>query len=74
MENSMVDPQKFKNRLPYDSAIPLLVYIQNNWDYDFEEMYAPHVHYSTIYNSQIRKQPKCPLTDEWINIGYTYTK
>ena len=29
-----------------------------------------YVHCSIIYNSQIRKHPKCPLTDEWIMKDY----
>ena len=32
------------------------------------------VHFSTIYNSQEMKQPKCPSTEEWIKkMWYTYT-
>ena len=26
----------------------------------------PNVHSSTIYNSQLLKQPKCPSVNEWI--------
>ena len=26
----------------------------------------PYVHSSTIYSSQTWKQPKCPLTEEWV--------
>ena len=26
----------------------------------------PNVDRSTVYNSQTWKQPRCPLTDEWI--------
>ena len=34
----------------------------------------PSAHCSTIYNSQDRKQLKCPLTNEWIKkIWYIYT-
>ena len=34
----------------------------------------PNVHSSTVYNSQDRKQPERPLTDEWIKkMWYTYT-
>ena len=34
----------------------------------------PNVHCSTIYNSQVMEQPKCPSTDEWINkMWYIYT-
>ena len=34
----------------------------------------PNVHCSTIYNSQVIKQPKCPSADEWLkNMCYIYT-
>ena len=34
----------------------------------------PHVHCSIIYNSKIRKQPKCPSMDEWIKkMWHIYT-
>ena len=34
----------------------------------------PNVHSSTVHNSQDRKQPECPLTDEWIKkMRCTYT-
>ena len=33
----------------------------------------PNVHCSTIYNSQVMEQPKCPATDEWIKkLWYIY--
>ena len=33
----------------------------------------PNVHSSTVHNSQDRKQPECPLTDEWIKkLWYIY--
>ena len=35
----------------------------------------PYVHRNIIYNSQIRKQPKCPSTDEWIKtMWYAHTQ
>ena len=34
----------------------------------------PNVHSSTIYNSQVLKQPKCPSANEWIQkLWYIYT-
>jgi len=34
----------------------------------------PIVHCSTIYNTRTWKQPRCPLTDEWIKkLWYIYT-
>ena len=32
-----------------------------------------NVHCGTIYNSQDVKQPKCPLTKEWMKMWYIYT-
>jgi hypothetical protein len=33
-----------------------------------------HVYCSTIHNSQVWKQPRCPTTDEWIKkMWYLYT-
>ena len=35
---------------------------------------TPCVYSSAIYKTKIRKQPKCPLTDEWIKkMWYIYT-
>ena len=34
----------------------------------------PNVHSSTIYNSQVLEQPKCPSVNEWIKkLWYIYT-
>ena len=34
----------------------------------------PNAHCSTIYNSQVMKQPKCPQIDEWImKMWHIYT-
>ena len=33
-----------------------------------------NIHSSTIHNSQRQKQPKCPLTDKWIDkVWYMHT-
>ena len=54
MENSMEVPQKKKKKieLPYDPAISLLGYIQRKQNQYLEEISAPHVHCSIIYNRQ----------------------
>ena len=41
----------------------------------FEKIPAPlNVHCSTIYHNKTWKQPKCPLTQEWIKkMWYMYT-
>ena len=33
----------------------------------------PYVHSSTFTITKTWKQPKCPLTDEWIKMWYIYT-
>ena len=33
-----------------------------------------HIHCSIIHKSQDWKQPKCPSTDEWTKMWYTYSK
>jgi hypothetical protein len=34
---------------------------------------AYHVYCSTIHNTKLWKQPRCPTTDEWIKKMYLYT-
>ena len=46
-------PQKFKNRTPFDPAIPLLrIYPKETWNTNLKEHKHPYVHCSIIYNSQ----------------------
>ena len=57
---------------PYDPAIPLLGIIpsgKQNW----KRHVFPIVYCSTIYKARTWKQPRCPLTDEWIKKLYIYT-
>ena len=59
--------RKLNIELPYDQAIPLLdIYLDKTFT---EKRHAPlrsKHHYS-------RKQPKCPLIDEWIKMCDIYT-
>ena len=66
--------QKLNIELPYDLAIPLLgiymdkTFIQKN---TWTPMYLEH---SLFTIAKTWKQPKCPLTDEWVKkIWYRYT-
>ena len=61
MKNTMEVPQKLKIEL---AVIPQ----SHSWAYtwtklEFEKI---RVHSSTVPTAQTRKQPKCPLTEEWI--------
>ena len=64
--------QKIKIELQYDLVIPLLgIYldktiIQNDTS-------APMFITALVTIAETRKQPKCPLTDEWIKMQYVYT-
>ena len=73
IENSMKVPQKGKNRVPYDPAIPLLgIYLGKTLIQKdtFTSMFIAALF--TI--AKTWKQPKCPLTDEWIKkMRYIHT-
>jgi hypothetical protein len=48
----------------YDSAIPLLGDIPKGLQHRLLQRHLhTHVYYSTIYNSQVMKQPRYPTTD-----------
>ena len=59
--------KKLKIELPCDPAIPLLgIYPEKSENMNLKRYMHPTVHSSIIYNCQIRKQPECPSTHEWI--------
>ena len=63
---------KTKIELPYDPAIPLL---SMYWDKTIirKDTRTP-VFIATLFTeAKTWKQPKCPLTDEWIKMWCTYT-
>ena len=55
-----------------------MIQLSHSWAYirrklQLEKIHAPHVHSSTIYNSQ-DIEANCPWTDEWIKkIWFIYT-
>ena len=65
--------RKLKIELPYDPVIPLLgIYLDKTliWKDTYTPMFIPALF--TI--AKTLKQPKCPLTDEWIKkMWYIYT-
>ena len=69
MENSMVVPQKIKNRITIWSRNPTSGYISKwieNWI--LRRFLHPHVCCSITHSSQNVKQRKCPLMDKWKKI------
>ena len=65
--------QKTKSRVPYDSAIPIPgIYVDKIIIQ--KDFCAPILKAALFAIAKTWKQPKCPLTNEWIkNIQYIYT-
>ena len=58
--------KKTKIELPYDPAIPL-GYISEKKKILFRRIHVPLMLMESFFTTaKIRKQPKCPSTDEWI--------
>ena len=74
LENSVEVPQKIKNRTTLWPSNCTTRYLSKGYRYVVLKghMYLK-VYSSTINNSQVWKEPKCPSTDEWIKkIWYIY--
>ena len=65
-------PQKYRE-LPYDPAIPLLgIYLDKT--FIGKDICIPIFTAALFTIAKTWKQPKCPMTDEWIKkICYIYT-
>ena len=65
--------KKLKRELPYDPSIPLLgIYLEKTMIK--KARYTPMFIEALFTIVKTWKQPKCPLTDEWIQkTCYTYT-
>ena len=65
--------KKLKRELPYDPSIPLLgIYLEKTMIK--KGRYTPMFIETLFTIVKTWKQPKCPLTDEWIQkTCYTYT-
>ena len=65
--------KKLKLELPYDPAIPLLgIYLEKNTVR--KDMCTPMFIAALFTIARTWKQPKCPLTDEWIKkVWHIYT-
>ena len=75
MENSMEVPQKAKNRTTIWSAIPLLgIYLKKMKILIRRDTCTPVFIAALFTIDKIRKQPKCPSTNEWIKkMWYTHS-
>ena len=67
MGNSMEVPQKLNIGPPYDPAIPLLGRYPDKTIIQ-KETYVPMFTAALFTTTKTWKQPKCPLTDEWIQM------
>ena len=62
LQNNMEDPQKIKNGLPYDTAIPLLAIYPEKTIIQKESWTTMFIA-SLFTIARTWKQPKCPSTD-----------
>jgi len=70
VENSMMIPQKFKPRLAYDPAIPLLGIYPKELRAGTQAVTCILVFIRALFTVAKRwKHPKYPLTGEWIKNG-----
>ena len=64
--------KKLKTELPYDPAIPLLgIYPEETIIQ--KDTCTPMFIAALFTVARTQKQPRCPLTDEWIEMWYIYT-
>ena len=75
VENSVGLPQKTKNGMPSDPAIPLLgLYLKNPESPIQKNLCTPMFIAAQFTIAKCWHQPKCPSVDEWIkNLWYIYT-
>ena len=66
-------PEKTRYRIPYDQAIPLLSIYLDKTSIQ-KDTCTPVFIIALFTRAKTWKQPKCPLTDEWIKkMGYIHT-
>ena len=64
--------KKLKTELPYDPAISLLdIYPEKNMV--LKDTCTPMFIAALYTMAKTWKQPKCPLTEEWLKVWYAYT-
>jgi hypothetical protein len=67
--------KKFKIELPYDQVIPLLGIYPKEWKSGYNKgTCTPMFIAALVTIAKLWKQPRCPITDEWIKkMCYLYT-
>ena len=67
--------KKLKIELPYDPAIPVLgIYLKEMKTLTWRDIHTPRFTEASFTIVKIRKQPKCPVMDEWIKkLFYIFT-
>ena len=66
-------PQKVKNRTTLRPSNCTTRYLPKGYRYADSKGHTNNVYSNTIGNSQVWKEPKCPLMDEWIKkMWYIY--
>ena len=67
LENSMEVPQKTKNRIPYNLEIALIgIYLRDTGVLFRRDTCTPMFIAALLTIAKVWKEPKHPLTDEWI--------
>ena len=74
MENNMKFPQKTKNGMPCDLAIPLLGLYPTNHESPIQKNLRTSMFIAAQFTiAKCWKQPKCPSVNEWIKkLWYIY--
>ena len=72
MENSIEEPQKTKNRTTYNPAIPLLSIYQTKLSTEKNNTCTRMFVAALFTIAKTWKQPKYPVTDEWIKMWFIY--
>ena len=74
VENNMEFPQKIKNELPFDPAIPLLGLYPRNPETPIQKNLCTPMSIAAQFTiAKCWKQPKCPSANEWIKkLWYLY--
>ena len=74
MVTSREVPQRIKNRIPIWSGNPTSGYLSKGTERILKRYLHFNVHWSTIHNSKIQKQPKFWQMNEWIKkMWYMHT-
>ena len=75
VENSMEFPQKTKNELSFDPAVPLLgLYYKNPETLIQNNLHTPMFIAALFTIAKCWKQPKCPSVNEWMKNYGTFTQ